>query len=147
FVCTGPKYQYPANPSNDGVHLSVVGYQLLGEKTAEVYYQRAVLGNDWQPLQPTSAERSGRVVTVHFHVPVPPLDWDNAIDPPSPTALNGVWANGRGFELRAGSTNIAIGSVAISGDAVQITAVSDLPATGLTVGYALTSRGVQMTTA
>src|SRR5262249_37048695 len=30
FVCTGPKYQYPANASNDGVHLSPVGYQLLG---------------------------------------------------------------------------------------------------------------------
>ncbi|HEY3594327.1 MAG TPA: dockerin [Polyangiaceae bacterium] len=147
FVCTGPKYQYPANSSNDGVHLSAVGYQLLGEKTAQVYYERALLGHDWQPLQPMSADRSGRVVTVHFHVPTSPLNWDEMIDPPSPTALNGVWANGRGFELRAGATNIAISSVTISGDTVQITAGADLPATGLTVGYALTSQGVQMVAA
>jgi hypothetical protein len=144
FVCTGPKYQYPANPNNDGVHLSAAGYQILGEKVGQVVYERAVLGHDWQPLQPTTAERSGRVVTVHFHVPVPPLNWDQALDPPSPAALNGVWANGRGFELRAGGTNLTISSVAVAGDTVQITAGSDLPASGLVVGYALTSQGVQM---
>jgi len=106
-----------------------------------------VLGHDWQPLQPTTVERADRVVTVHLNVPVPPLNWDETIDAPSATALNGVWVNGRGFELRAGATNIAIASVAIDGDAVQITAGSDLPASGLTVGYALTSQGVQMTAA
>ena len=45
----------------------------LGEKTGQIYYERMVLGNDWQPLQPTSVERSGNVITVNFHVPVPPL--------------------------------------------------------------------------
>jgi hypothetical protein len=142
FVCTGPKYQYPANSNNDGIHLSAPGYQLLGEKVAQVYYERAVLGHDWQPLQPSLVERSGRVVMVHFHVPVPPLQWDGALDPPAIAA----WANGRGFELRAGGTNVTIDAVAISGDAVQITAGSDLPANGLVVGYALTSQGTQMST-
>ena len=37
--------------------------------------------------------------------------------------------------------------MAISGDAVEITASSDLPASGLVVGYALSSQGVQMSTA
>jgi hypothetical protein len=153
FVCTGPKYQYPVNPDNDGIHLSTVGYQLLGEKTAQVYYERTMLGHDWQPLQPTSVERSGRVVTVHFHVPVPPLNWDTKLDAPVITE----WKNGKGFELRMGAlttddggtggTNITIDSVAISGDSVQITAASDLPSTGLIVGYALTSQGKQMSTA
>ena len=82
FVCTGPKYQYPAHSDGDGIHLNVTGYQLLGEKTAQVYYQRAVLGQDWQPLQPTGVDQSGRVVTVHFHVPVPPLNWDTSLDKP-----------------------------------------------------------------
>jgi hypothetical protein len=143
FVCTGPKYQYPVNANNDGVHLSATGYQLLGEKVAQVYYERAVRGHDWQPLHPTRVARSGRVVTVHFHVPVAPLNWDDALDPPPA----GAWANGRGFELRIGSTSITIRSVAITGDAVQITAGIDLPASGVVVGYALTSQGVQMSAA
>jgi hypothetical protein len=110
---------------------------MLGEKTAQVYYQRAVLGQDWQPLQPTSAERSGRVVTVHFNVPVPPLNWDTTFDASHITE----WKNGKGFELRSSTANITITSVAISGDTVQITAGSDLPTSGLIVGYALTSQG------
>ncbi|WP_437954165.1 hypothetical protein WME98_40935 [Sorangium sp. So ce296] len=36
----------------------------------DVYHEKVVLGRDWQPLQPTRVERSGRVITVHFHVPV-----------------------------------------------------------------------------
>jgi hypothetical protein len=143
FVCTGPKYQYPGNSSNDGVHLSPIGYQMLGEKYGQIYFQREVLGVDWQPLQPVSVERSGRVVTVHFHVPVLPLVWDESLDPPAIAA----WASGRGFELRTSTAQIAIASVAIVGEAVQITAAVDLPASGLVVGYALSSQGIQMTTA
>ncbi len=143
FVCTGPQYQYPANSNNDGIHLSATGYQLIGEKTAEAYYERTVLGRDWQPLQPTSAVRSGRTITVHFNVPVPPLNWDESFDSPAIAA----WANGRGFELRSSNGNITITSVAISGDDVVVTADSDLPSSGLVVGYALSSQGVQMKTA
>jgi lysophospholipase L1-like esterase len=140
FVCTGPKYQYEANSNGDGVHLSVKGAEALGEKTAQVYYQRAVLGNDWQPLQPIGVDRSGRVVTVHFHVPVPPLVWDTTFDAPAIAE----WTNGKGFELRSATANITIASVAISGNDVQITASSDLPASGLVVGYALSAQGKQL---
>ncbi len=147
FVCTGPKYQYPAHSDGDGIHLNVTGYELLGEKTAEIYYQRAVLGQDWQPLAPTSVSRNGRVVTVQFHVPVEPLNWDTTFDAPKITE----WANGKGFELFtatsatvASSTSyITISSVAISGDSVQITASADLPTSGLYLGYALTKQGKQ----
>ncbi|HVV48022.1 MAG TPA: dockerin [Polyangia bacterium] len=139
FVCTGPKYQYPAHSDGDGIHLNVTGYELLGEKTAQVYYQRAVLGQNWQPLMPVSATRSGNVVTVQFHVPVPPLNWDTSFDPPAITE----WKNGKGFELFTASGNVTISSVAISGDSVQITAGGTLPASGLTVAYALTSQGKQ----
>jgi len=113
---------------------------MLGEKTAQVYYERAVLGHDWQPLQPTGVERSGRVVTVHFHVPVPPLNFDTTFDAPAITE----WKNGQGFELRSASSNITITSVEIVGNDVKITASSDLPTSGLFVGYALTSQGVQL---
>jgi hypothetical protein len=141
FVCTGPKYQYPAHPNGDGVHISVQGAEMLGEKTAQVFYERAILGHDWQPLMPTGVERtSTRVVTVHFHVPVPPLNWDTTFDAPATTE----WKSGKGFELRSSSANITIASVDISGDDVTITASSDLPTSGLIVGYALTSQGVQL---
>lgn len=140
FVCIGPQYQYEANKNFDGVHLSALGYQMLGEKNAQVYYQRAVLGHDWQPLQPTSVERSGRSVIVHFHVPVPPLNWDASFDQPAITE----WVDGRGFELRTSTANVKISGVEIKGDSVVVTSDTDLPSSGLIVGYALSSQGVQM---
>lgn len=139
FVCTGPKYQYPGH--GDGVHLATAGYQQLGEKTGQVYYERILLGHDWQPLQPTSVTRQERVITVSFHVPVPPLVWDENL--PAPDA----WPNGRGFEVRAGNTNIAISSVEIVGEQVRITCAADLPASGLTVGYAMTGNSAKMSVA
>jgi lysophospholipase L1-like esterase len=143
FVCIGPQYQYPGNESNDGVHLSSLGYSMLGEKNGQVYYERELLGHDWQPLAPTSVERSGRGVTVHLHVPVPPLAWDDQLDAPAIAE----WVKGRGFELRGPEGNIVISSVEIVGDSVQITADGELPTSGLFVGYALSSQGVQMTAA
>jgi hypothetical protein len=140
FVCTGPKYQYPAHSDGDGIHLNVTGYQLLGEKTAQIYYQRAILGQDWQPLAPINVSRNGRVVTVQFHVPVLPLAWDTSFDAPAITE----WKMGKGFELFTSTAKITISSVAISGDSVQITASADLPATDLNVGYAITSQGKQL---
>jgi hypothetical protein len=139
FVCTGPKYQHPGY--GDGVHLSAAGYTQLGEKTGQVYYERVVLGRDWKPLQPTTVERSGQTITVNFHVPVPPLRWDDTFSAPT------EWPNGRGFELRAGPTKIEISSVAISGNAVVITAATAPPATGVIVGYALTANATKMATA
>jgi len=141
FVCTGPKYQYQANPNGDGLHISVQGAEMLGEKTAQVFYQRAILGNDWQPLMPIGVEvTSTTVVTVHFHVPVPPLTWDTTFDAPAITE----WKNGKGFELRSDTANITIALVAISGNDVQITASSTLPTSGLHVGYAISNQGVQL---
>lgn len=123
----------------------MTGYELLGEKTAEIYYQRAVLGNDWQPLMPIKVTRtSSTVVTVQFHVPNPPLVWDTSFNAPNITAFK----NGKGFELYTtpdASGYVTISSVAISGDSVQITASAALPTTGLTVGYALVNQGKQST--
>jgi len=132
-VCSGPKYQYPYTP--DSVHLLVEGYELMGEKYAQIYYERVVLGHDWQPLQPTQAARNGRVVTVTFHVPVAPLVWETTFS--APHQGTPAWSAGKGFELRSGTAPVAIASVAIAGDTVQITAAEDLPASGLTVAYAL----------
>jgi hypothetical protein len=137
-ICTGPKYQYAY--VNDNIHLTNPDYERLGEKYGQVFHQRVVLGNAWQPLQPTSVDRNGRVITVHFHVPVLPLVWDTTLPMPHQSAFT-EWAPGRGFEVRAGTTRVAIASVAIAGDTVQITCATDPPTSGLVVAYASTADG------
>ena len=136
IICTGPKYQY--SYVSDYTHLTNKDYERLGEKDAQVFYQRVVLGSAWQPLQPTGASRNGRVITVSFNVPVAPLAWDTSLPAPH-TASNTAWAQGRGFEVSNGATPVTISSVAITGNSVQITVASDLPASGVTVAYAFTA--------
>jgi hypothetical protein len=139
-VGVGPKYQYDYSGDATRVHLSALGYDELGEKMAQVYYQRVVLGQDWQPLQPISGTVSGNTVTVQFHVPVPPLVWDDTLPPPH---TSGSWANGRGFEVTAAGPPQTIDSVEITGpDTVKITCRSDLTGLAVSVAYAITTDGV-----
>jgi hypothetical protein len=142
-VCSGPKYQYPYYGA-DHVHLITDGYRQLGEKYGQIYFERVVLGHDWQPLAPTTVERSGtRTIIVHFHVPVPPLTWETTFTPPHQSTPE--WQAGNGFELRSTAGRLAIESVDFAGaDAVVITAAADLPATGVLVGYALVTDGPAM---
>jgi hypothetical protein len=137
-VCVGPKYQYPY--ASDHLHLIATGYDELGEKYAEVYYERVVLGRDWQPLQPLSVSRSGSVITVQFHVPVPPLVWESAMPAPH-QAAHTAWSKGRRFEVYNQSGEQAISSVDIRGTAVAITLAGVPIATGLVVRYAVTQDG------
>jgi hypothetical protein len=139
-VCSGPKYQYPY--ASDGVHLISEGYRQLGEKYGQVYYERVVMGRNWQPLQPTSAARSGQVISVAFHVPVPPLAWETSFSAPLPNKIE--WQAGKGFEVRSSTARYTISSVAISGDSVLITCVEPLPDSGIKVGYAVTASTAAM---
>ena len=139
IVCSGPKYQYPS--SGDALHMTAAGYQLLGEKYGEVYYNRVILGNNWKPLQPTKVSKEGKVITVDFHVPNPPLVWETEFDNPHDTTPE--FRNGKGFEVVTGTGNgqrVMIESVAIKGASVEITLAAD-PGPGARVGYALTGVG------
>jgi hypothetical protein len=140
IACVGPKYEYT---SADGTHETTDGYQQLGEKFGQVYYQRIVLGNVWQALSPISAMRGGAVITVVFHVPVPPLVWETTFQAPHQSIAE--WKNGKGFEVRSGNTRVTINSVAISGDSVQITCAS-VVAAGTFVDYALNADPARMST-
>lgn len=138
IVCTGPKYQYPYAPDN--FHLSTRGYQLLGEKYGQVYFEHVVRGRAFAPLQPTSVSAKGRELTVRFQVPVPPLAWDEELPPPHQSALR-EWRAGRGFELSVNDTPLAIDAVEIvDADTVRIIAAEPVPA-GSVLGYAVTSDG------
>jgi len=141
MVCSGPKYQYP---SVEGVHLTAAGYRQLGEKYGQVYFQRVILGKNWQPLEPTAVERSGKILTVHYRVPVPPLVWDTNLELPHPSIAE--WKDGKGFEVSAaGDKKVAIASVAISGDDVVITCAYE-PGPGARVGYAMIGETNRMAT-
>lgn len=141
IVCTGPKYQYSYATDSAHVHLAAKEYERLGEKTAQVYFERVVLGTDWQPLHPTTAEVSANTVTVHFHVPVPPLTWDDSLPPPHGTLIPD-WAMGRGFEISRGGIRQTITAVEIVGDdTVKITCANELAGAEVVVGYAATAEG------
>jgi hypothetical protein len=140
IVCVGPKYQYPY--FTDWLHLVPLGYELMGEKYAEAYYQHVLLGKPWRPLEPLpeTVARNGRTITLDFHVPVPPLAWDDALPKPHIEDLT-EWAEGRGFEVRMGATRLTIESVTlVDEDTVTITTPTDVPA-GATLGYAATNDG------
>ena len=144
IVCSGPKYQYPY--FSDGVHLTAQGYQELGEKYGQVYFERVILGKDWQPLQPTSVEHNGQTITVHFHVPVLPLVWETSFQPPHQSVEE--WKQGKGFEISTSAgAKVAIASAEISGDKVIISCAAD-PGSGARVGYTTTAdaRNVRMMT-
>lgn len=142
IVCSGPKYQY--GYAADHVHLTAPGYQLLGEKYGQVYFERVVLGNAWRPLEPLGVTRNGRLLSVRFHVPVLPLVFDTALPAPHQLAGSSEWAQGRGFELRQGNRRVGIQSVTIAGDTVQVTSAEDLNGGNYTLGYAATDDNVPM---
>jgi hypothetical protein len=141
IICSGPKYQYPF--ATDFIHLTAVGYDRLGEKYGEVYFEKVVLGHDWQPLQPISAVRAGSVITIHYHVPVSPMTWDDALPAPHQAAFP-EWAMGRGFEVTSSGSRITITSVDIAGDDIHINCASDLTGGFVVLSYAQTTDGVGM---
>lgn len=138
ILCTGPKYQYEY--VHDGIHLTARGYHQLGEKLGQIYYNKVILGKDWQPLQPMNVRRNDNVITIQFHVSVPPLRWDYTLPAPHQKDLT-EWSQGRGFEVRVGGKRVTINSVEIKNDTVQITCAENLNGKEAVVGYAMTTDG------
>ena len=134
IVCVGPKYQYAY--ASDKVHLDAASYRRLGEKYAEVFDQVFRLKRPWAPLQPKAIARVGRTITVTFHVPHPPLAWDETLAPPHQLAFT-EWAKGRGFEVSSDRGPVPIAGVTLAGDAVVLTLASTPPEGSLTVRYAM----------
>lgn len=134
FYCVGPKYQYEY--SADHVHFIASQYRRLGEKYAEVYVHAMLMKEDWAPLQPVKASIAGAVITVDFHVPTPPLVWEESISPPHQTVLT-QWAKGRGFEAGDSTGALTITDVAIAGSSVTVTLAQPPAGQNLTVAYAL----------
>lgn len=134
FLCVGPKYQY--EHSADHVHFPAAQYRRLGEKYGEVYVRALLMKEAWAPLQPTTVSRSGAVITVNFHVPDPPLAWEDAISMPHQEVVK-AWSKGRGFEIADSTGVLTIASVAIAGTSVMVTLSAPPAGQGVTLSYAM----------
>ena len=100
-------------------------------------------GNDWQPLQPIDVTRDGQTMSVRFHVPFPPLAWDEAFGAPH-QVMHAAWKNGRGFEVEDGQGEVTISEVTIDGDTVRLGARSAARHVApLVVRYAMTQDATQ----
>jgi hypothetical protein len=137
IVCVGPRYQY--SYVEDGVHLDSLGYDRLGEKYGQAYFESVLRGRPWRPLSPLAARRESDAIRVDFNVPVPPLVWDFEL-PPAHSARR-EWAAGRGFEVSSGGQPLTIVGVEIVAESVVIR-VSNAPPGPLLVRYAATAEPV-----
>ncbi len=77
-ILVGPKYHLP-QAGGASVHLSNEGYRQMGEEYAKAYRKVILQGGTWEPLRPKTVTRDGAVITIVFHVPVPPITLDTTI--------------------------------------------------------------------
>ena len=72
WYLAGPVYPYV----DKGTHLSANGYRWVGQMLGKVYHQVVVERRGWVPLSPIGATVEGREVLIDFHVPHPPLAFE-----------------------------------------------------------------------
>lgn len=58
------------------MHLTNLGYRILGEYYAKVYRRIFLERGTWTPLQPRAIKREMSTITIDFDVPTPPLEFD-----------------------------------------------------------------------
>lgn len=101
FTLFAPNYFLPYT---DGVHLTKLGYWMLGHYAAKAWYSENIDGARWEPVRPKAAWFIDSThVAIRFHVPVAPLVLDDSVvsDP-----------GNYGFEYEDGGS-AAISSVAV----------------------------------
>jgi len=110
IVLVGPKYQFNYS---DRHHLTAASSRWAGEYYGKVIKKVAVDHEEWRPLSPDSAERTGNIIYADFHVPAGELAFD--------TTLVSERDN-YGFEYYDASSSATISSVELHDeDTVKIT--------------------------
>lgn len=118
----------------DGVHMIADSYRWLGAYFGKVMeWMLTNKRTDWQPLQPSSIIRTGKVVTVYFDVPVGPLVFDTSMVT-NPGDYGFIVKDSSGAVLPISSVSIK------DGDRVNIILATD-PTSSVTVTYALGTTG------
>ncbi|WP_274643428.1 hypothetical protein [Pseudomonas serbica] len=108
FMAT-PIYPY----TDKGGHLDSNGYRWVGMQLGKVLHRVVTLGQDWKPLSPRRLTLSGRQVLIDFHVPCPPLVFDQPY-----VLLAGTDYADKGFRVLDDLGAVPIASVAIAADTV-----------------------------
>ncbi|MEQ1851255.1 MAG: hypothetical protein ABMA01_06650 [Chthoniobacteraceae bacterium] len=108
LVC--PKYFIAHNI--DGVHLTNVGYRMLGAYYGKAWFHRIILGEAWHPLYPATVTRHGGRITATFDGRVGNLVFDtSAVSDPG----------NYGFEWsQTGGTPQTISSVTLSNNNMTV---------------------------
>lgn len=115
----------PSYPVTDKAgHLDPNGYRWLGMQFGKVLHQVLDLGRGWLPLHPIQATWRGAEVLIDFHVPQPPLQFQNTY-----TVLTATDYTAKGFRVTDDDGSLTISSVEIVSDAcVRLTVSRTLAA-------------------
>lgn len=104
----------PAYPYTDkGGHMDSNGYRWLSKQFGKVWARVVEQGRSWKPLSPIVAQVRSDEVLVSFHVPSPPLAFDN----PYANSAAVSYPN-KGFEVLVNGVSVGITSVQIVADTV-----------------------------
>lgn len=126
FHYVTPTYIFP-HQSSDQVHLTNVGYKLMGAYFGRAYKQLVHDGIKPHYLEPIAATIKAAVVTVSFNVPTLPLLLDT---------VNLAATTDMGFAVYAGGVKQTINSLKVVNNTVQII-LSTTPSGAITVRYGL----------
>lgn len=121
WFLAGPVYQYV----DKGGHLSANGYRWFGQMLGKVYHHVAIEQRQWQPLAPRRATVTGKSIYLDFHVPHPPLAFDQAYIGHRATDIED-----QGFRVYEGEKQVAISAVEIVADTV-VRITTEQPLTGV----------------
>ncbi|MBX3258435.1 MAG: hypothetical protein KIS78_19890 [Labilithrix sp.] len=120
---------YPFVHYTDCLHYSNYSQRRMGAYFAKAYQRIVVEGGTFEPLRPLSVTRAGKVLTLKFHVPVPPMviDTTRVVDP-----------GHYGFTYADSASSATIASVALAGaDTVTVTLSGAPTGTARKLRYAL----------
>jgi hypothetical protein len=131
-IMVGPTYALPYTDAC--LHFTSDGERHLGEQFAKAYARVILDGRKWEPLRPMRVSLERNVVTVKFHVPVPPLVIDTTrVDDPGQYGFE--WYDGSA--IPPAITNVAL----VSADTVAITLASVPTGPDKRIRYAYTFHG------
>jgi len=132
----GPTYPYP---DSNNLHLVANGYRWLGSQFGKVMFRVLVQGHDWRPVYAVQATLRGREILVDYHVPCPPLVFDDPYLQTGWTSAsvttggaNSKYATlDKGFTvLSTGGSVQAIESVALVSETQVLITLFDVPVAG-----------------
>ena len=109
WYLVGPVYPY----TDKGVHLSANGYRWFGQMVGKVYHHVVIERKGWTPLAPRQATVDGRAVLIDFHVPHPPLAFDQPY-----IGHQASDVKNKGFVLQDDRGEVPIDAVEIAADTV-----------------------------